>query len=485
MLRLAAVAAAWLAALWWSRLHPAVSADSEPAPGPLPRSETHPADAAALHAALAGLPAVANDRPDIAVVVLDTVRRDRLGLYGYTGGTTPNLDAWGDRARVYDFARSDGNWTLPAHASLFTGLPVATHGAHSGPRGTRAVARGLLAGTPTVAGALRGAGYRTLGIAANRAFLQRGFGLDAGFDAWLCTQLDPDARGLQYTSGDRIAALAGDAAALAERESLFLFLNLMDAHAPYPAQSSTLGDGVDRHVLPYRSGYWAAKYNLLSRGALPASVRDAWSRAYDAGLRVLDDALGDLLPALDGFSTVIVLSDHGEFLGEHGLVEHGKDVYSQVVDIALVVGGAPVGRDVSPVQTHDVARMVLAAAGLPPLPGTEPAVELQVSESYWTHPREFKERYGHRFDRVRRNFLHAGHELILGSDGSAEYYDLRRGPTEGRKVHAPPWGAALRAEAEAWIGGAPGAGVGDGDLAEAGAQPDLAPLRALGYVDGP
>jgi arylsulfatase A-like enzyme len=483
MLRVLAVVAAWLAAAWWSSIHRDRATEPEP-PGPR-RGENHPADTAALRAALSGLPAVGNDRPDIAVVVLDTVRRDRLGIYGSTAGTSPNLDAWAERSRVYDFARSDGNWTLPAHASLFTGLVVATHGAHSGPRGTRAVARGLKPGTPTVAGALRAAGYRTIGIAANRAFLQRGFGLDAGFDAWLCSQLDPDASGLQYTSGARVAALAKEAAADAARESLFLFVNLMDAHGPYRARAESVRGTVDRHVLPYRAGFAAAKFNLLSRGSLPEAVQDSWSRAYDAGLRDLDAVLGELLPALDGFSRVFVLSDHGEFLGEHGLVEHGKDVYSEVVDIVLVVRGEPIDRDPSPVQTHDVARMVLDAAGVSHLPGMEVPDELQVSESYWTHPREFKERYGHRFDRVRRNFLHAGHQWIVGSDGTQEFYDLARGPQERERIHAPPWAGELRAMAEAWIEAHPAREWEEGDLAGAGAQPDLAPLRALGYVDEP
>ena len=141
-------------------------------------------------------PSPSSDRSDVLIIVLDTVRRDRLGVYGHVG-TTPNLERWSSDARVFDRARSVASWTLPAHASLFTGRYPIRHGAHSTSYESGEKFHALPPDTPTLASALRAQGYATVGIAANRGFLNKETGISQGFDAWLCEGLRR-VRGLPY-----------------------------------------------------------------------------------------------------------------------------------------------------------------------------------------------------------------------------------------------------------------------------------------------
>ncbi len=432
------------------------------------------------------------DGPDIVVIVLDTVRADRMGVYGYERDTTPNLDRWATSARVYDGMVSDGAWTLPSHASLFTGKPVIAHGARGTPLGTR-LASPLAEGSDTVARALRKAGYRTVGIAGNRAFLTPMWGLAQGFDAWFCQQLREDARRLPYTSADRVTALAKEVLGRPRGGGMFLFLNYMDAHAPwvprrgYTDETETLR----KRYLPYGPGWERQSEQLLAeRGADPEAL-STWNAAYDAELRFLDEQVGELLAALpslgiDEDDYVFVLSDHGEYLGEHALVEHSKDVYEPVLRVPLLVKGpgySP-GRDATPVQTHDVASLILAAAGLPPLDGAVRTADLQVSELYWSRHRDLASPvYGKRFDRVRRAFRLGPRKLIVGTDGSREAYALDADPAEATNLfYAPasdaPWLATLEGRAEAWL-----AGQREAPDAEVQGAPDVEALRALGYVE--
>jgi arylsulfatase A-like enzyme len=416
---------------------------------------------------------------DIALIVLDTVRADRLGLYGYDRATTPKLDAWAAGARVYTEMVADGAWTIPSHASMFTGLAPATHGARGLPRNVPGVAAPLPPELPTVPEALQQAGYHTVGIAANRAFLHPGFGLARGFDVWLNDQLEPDPR-CGYLEAARVSAMALEVMRTRSDRPLFLFLNYMDAHAPWIPRRGYVREGavIDRDTLPYREGFDAAAHRLMGPRERDPAVLASWSEAYDAELRYLDAQLAPVLDALSGFSRVIVLSDHGEYLGEHDLVEHSKDVYEEVLRVPLIVRGEPAGRDATPIQHHDVAGMLLTAAGLPPFEGMQRTVDLQVSELYWTRKKDLDRSYGRRFDRVRRAFRLGPQKLILSSDGKDEAYDLTADPREATNLRGAPWVAPLRLRADAWVEGHP---VRAAEGAEGG---DMKALEALGYVDG-
>jgi hypothetical protein len=206
------VACAGFALAWVARARATVS----PLVAWKPDARAHADDARRVTRALARIPpplpgttgagqgSIGGDttgaRPDVVVIVLDTVRADRLGVYDPTLDTTPNLAAWSKGARVYTRMQSVGAWTLPSHASLFTGRFPVTHGAEGTPRGVKASARALHAGADTLARRLQAAGWRTVGIAGNRAYLDRRWGLGQGFDAWLCEGLSRSRDGIPYVN---------------------------------------------------------------------------------------------------------------------------------------------------------------------------------------------------------------------------------------------------------------------------------------------
>ncbi len=424
--------------------------------------------------------------PDIVVIVLDTTRLDRLGIYGYDQNTTPKLDAWARGARVYDQFRADATWTLPSHASLFTGKAPTAHGADGLPLEAEQPASPLRKGVPTVARSLRKAGYRTVGIAANRAFLDPAWGLSQGFDAWVCRELEEGPGGGSDPTADRIQRLAQAALGAPREGALFLFLNFMDPHTPWIVREPFLAhpDKIRPKTLPGTKGWNRASRRLLVEGTLPDETIESWSEAYDSEVRFLDDELGNLLAALPSLGIgpedyVFILSDHGEYLGEHGLVQHWRDAYEELAHVPLLISGpgyAP-GRDPTPLQHHDLAAMILAAAGLPPLPESS-ATGVQVTESWYARKDDLADpKLAPRFNRIRRGFVSGTQKLLLGDDGTQEAYDLAADPGELHPLTDAPWAETLQALATAWQ-----AAQVPPEPATLDEPVNTEALRALGYV---
>lgn len=446
-------------------------------------------DRALLTEQLAALKPAPGQGPDIVLIVLDTVRADRLGVYGHDQETSPALDAWAADGRVFERVAANGAWTLPSHASLFTGLPVRSHGARGTQLSTGFPASGLAPNYQTIAETLSAAGYRTLGLAANRAFLQPSWGLNQGFDLYLCDDLASDGRGLGYTSGDRITELALQMLEDRPEGPTFLFLNYMDAHTPWIPRLGYVRDAhqIDPRLLPFRQGFTASSTWMMATGEMDERAVRSWEIAYDAELRFLDAQLGRLLARLpelgiDEDDYVFITSDHGEFLGEHGLVEHSKDVYEPVLHVPLIVQGPGygAGQDETPLQLHDIAAMILDAAGLPPPAGYVPTGDMQVSELYYTRWKDLSNPvYGNKFDRIRRAFRDGDYKLIMGSDGSHEAYNLSGDPGEERPLDDAPWLPELESRANAWVDARPQAPT----WFPVEGKTDLRALQALGYID--
>ncbi len=427
--------------------------------------------------------------PDVVVIVLDTTRLDRLGLYGYDRDTSPHFDAWAKGARVYDQFRADGPWTLPSHASLFTGKWPITHGAHGVPLESPQQAGPLARGSPTVARALRQAGYRTVGIAANKAFLDPSWGLSQGFDVWLCSQLKPAADGTFDPTADRVQRMAQQALGAPRQGGMFLFLNFIDPHTPWHLRDGYVRepDKIRKKTLPGGGAWQRATERIMANREQTPEVVASWSEAYDSEIRFMDEQLGMLLDALpslgvDDNDYVFILADHGEYLGEHDLVEHSKDVYEQVLHVPLLVRGPGYtpGRDATPLQHHDVASMILAAAGVPGLPdaASTPSSGVQVSESYYARKRDLQNpALATRFNRVRRAFVQYPYSLILGEDGSSEAYDLAADPGEQAPVANPAWLPGLTSAAAAWQAAHVPTATAATDT-----PVNIEALRALGYV---
>ena len=206
--------------------------------GPPPRE--HPADRKTVAQtdaeAISQMTASANGSgaPQVvALIVLDTVRADHLDVYGYATETMPKLRDWSKGATVYESARSPSSWTLPAHASLFTGQLPRTHGSRGRAPGTRAAlpAPPLAADADTIAEAFQAAGWNTVAVVANKGFMSPIFGLDQGFDHYLHSE----ARGHEHVSTDGVTEQAISLLDEFEKSDrpFFLFVLYFDPHYEY------------------------------------------------------------------------------------------------------------------------------------------------------------------------------------------------------------------------------------------------------------
>ncbi len=332
--------------------------------------------------ALAQLPEARERAPNILLLVLDTVRAANLGVYGYTRPTTPVLSEWADSGAVFDRAIATSPWTLPSHSSLFTGR---YHSEVSADWGTP------LDGTfPTLAEVLASEGYRTAGFTANRAYTTEVSGLERGFARYEDYPLSLS-RFLvgsallrrvsiqffrKWTFGRKSATDVTDEflSWLSDRDGrpFFVFLNFIDAHAPYTSRRPFTALFPDA---PADKGP-----NDRTAGISEADLSGAVA-AYDRAIAYMDHEIGRLLDGLasEGVldqTLVIVTSDHGEQFGEHGLQFHSNSLYMQLLHVPLIVVYPPLVpkgvRVPEPVSIRDVPATILDLAGLenPGLPGS-------------------------------------------------------------------------------------------------------------------
>lgn len=309
----------------------------------------------------------------VLFVVLDTVRADHLSACGYTRPTSPTLERLAAEGALSCDAYAPGSWTFPSHASYFTGRPVWDHGAHfvgDGALIRKLSIRPLSDEHPTLAEHHRERGYQTAGLSGNPV-LQPESGLNRGFDSWRA----PSQFGPWY--GDAFLRELKDVlrSDLDPERPLFLFLNIADAHDPWFGVPEGLDwveprDEVrtyfrvddDGDVL---RGDWAryvlGEMEREEQQAFLTGLRDQ----YDYGVFRADDTLGRALEVLDDHGwtedvRIVVVSDHGEFLGEHQLLRHGRYLYEENQRVPLLVVGAD--EDIqfpSPVSATAVHGLVL------------------------------------------------------------------------------------------------------------------------------
>jgi arylsulfatase A-like enzyme len=385
------------------------------------------------------------ERPNLVMIVLDTVRADHLAPYGYARVTTPGLDAFVRRcATVYTEAYSASSWTLPSHASLFTGLYPGEHGAHH-PRartpGNAApsyttFAQPLRRDVPTLAGRLTGEGYETAAVVANAGYLRHELGVDRGFahydDRWganLNSVLLLQLAGFQaqlghfvHRSAESITDLALDwLVAHSAKRPFFLFLNYMEPHFPYlPPPPGDKAFDKPQPLNPY------------------APHRSLHSLLYDRELLFLDEHLSRLLAGLEalGFlsnTVVIITSDHGEGFGEHGLWQHDRVLYDEVLKVPLYVKGAGPCRSAT-VQARttglDVYHLALVKLGIDAENTRRDAFEV-IAE--WQGSDQLAGQFNNSPFDVDRDLLAwmEGHvKWIVSSKGTVEAYDLDSDPRE-------------------------------------------------------
>ena len=338
------------------------------APRPADRGRRARARRAWLAVALGALacqpggPSTDAARPNIILVVIDTLRADHLQSYGYVRETAPRFAGLAKQGVLFERVIAASSWTKPSMVSLMTSLAPDRHGVR---RGTDVMPESL----PTLAEALRHGGYRTIGINANPWLIER-FGLARGFDAYE-SPIWADAR-----------ALNGRALDLASQGSrpVFLYLHYMDVHAPYRPDARFFAEP----PLPLPGGERISDADLermyRKEGLDAPGVALRVRRLYEAEIRSTDAALGELLDGLEergllANSVVAVTSDHGEGFREHGTTEHGWNFYPEVYAIPLVIrapGRMPAGERISAqVRSIDLAPSLLELASLEVPPGFE------------------------------------------------------------------------------------------------------------------
>jgi arylsulfatase A-like enzyme len=339
------------------------------------------------------------DAPNVLLIVMDTVRADHLSLYGYGRTTTPRLQQLATQGILFQNVRATAPWTLPSHASLFTGRWPHELGVEwlTPLRGT----------SPTLAEYLGSHGYATAGFAANTLFCSYDTGLDRGFAHYedyelgpiaavrtalvvdlafkaagkLALDLDPHFNAGPFRSltdvlrgwvlaRDRISAQAINlnfadwlTRRREPRRPFFAFLNYYDAHAPY------IPPTIARHQfgLPPRTLDEAKvleRWIDLNKLELPRHFQTLARDAYDNCLAYLDEQLGVLFDELQrrgelDRTWVIVTSDHGEGLGEHDLFDHGESLYRTEINVPLMIVPP------APVRTRRVVKELVSLRNLP------------------------------------------------------------------------------------------------------------------------
>lgn len=345
----------------------------------------------------------------VILISIDTLRSDRLPAYGYDGVSTPNLDALRKDAILYQRAYSHCPLTLPSHTSMLTGLLPSEHGVRDN-TGYRIDAK-----TPMLPELLKKNGYATAG-AISAFVLRRESGISRGFDHY-----DDETEALGSAAAIGLVQRGGGETIQSARQWLdenqkkpfFLFVHLYEPHTPYTPPE------------PFRSQY---------------------KDQYDGEIAYTDQLIGDFIADLKqrglyDKAMIILLSDHGEGLNDHGEEEHGVFLYREAIQVPLMVklpGGAKGGATVqAPVQLIDVFPTILEQTATPaPKSGNSARSLLSFLEDDAPGRPIYSETYYPR--------LHFGwsdlHSLIDGDHHyvrapKPELFDVVRDPGEKKNVH--------------------------------------------------
>ncbi len=415
--------------------------------------------------------------PNLVVVVIDTLRADHVGAYGYGRDTSPSLDALASRGIRFARASAPSSWTKPSVASLFTSRSPSEHGAVN-------FLSPLSADVETVAERLAGAGYRCLGVSSNFVHVNEQSGLARGFHAWstLKGNVSDDTADFfierPHAAPLRLRAVGAEEVnrellGLLDAEPsrpVFLYLHYMEPHGGYfPPPDMRARFVRDPEFARGAPPATASFLNDLAAGRV--SVDEAGRRLlidlYDAEIAAADRGLGALLEALrargfDENTVYLVTSDHGEEFLDHGGWFHGLTLYEEALHVPLVIydtrqplGGAV---DEHSVSLLDVATTLLAAAGLEPSPGMR-GVDLLNKESRDTSGERFAELFPARAEAVIRPRTHDWAygrwpwKVVRAPGGTLEVFRLDRDPGErhgvGPSAQGVPSGLVWRARTRA------------------------------------
>ncbi len=508
-------------ALGWAALQVVSCSPSGPAQAPEPTapqrrfsvfSDRMPATTSAPE------PASSSTGPSVVLVVLDTTRADRIGRGRGDCEATPRFDELAETGLVFRNAASTSSWTLPAHASLFTGKYVYQHGVRWRSDRTAEIPEAggycsrLRDEEWTLAEVFRAAGMATIGVASNY-WLTPNMGFAQGFEEYAVAGEGSGAK--KYLIGAEITNEAIRMLRAHRADRFFLFVNLMDAHAPYaPAEDAIcfsrglpLAADADN---PLFTGdiYGSGLRQMVNLEGFVASrqLREYLLALYDDEIRYLDRQVGAIFDALREMGRAddtifVVVGDHGEYFFEHGLVNHGIGVYEAVARVPLLIrfpASVPRGVVEERVELIDLYPTLIQLAGIPVDSASRPAPRFSVNildaEARHNGRAALIETYRNPWEEetARQEVLHTsravvldGLKLIVVSDGAGEneFFDLREDPDEKRNLIEEASWADLRKRLELEL-----ERLSSGETASASERaPELGPgdverLKKLGYL---
>lgn len=307
--------------------------------------------------------------PSVVLILVDTLRADRLGCQGGPAHLTPRFDALAADGLRFDRAYAPSSWTLPSVTSMLTGQMPSEHGVRSW------ITAGVPPSSPYLPEILSRQGYVTAALMGNANLPQEGFG--RGFDLYVEARTEPKlARtGIPlYPSAEDMTDLAIEALDQLKESRFFLYVHYMDPHAPYllprgaddPFADSDYEGYVVTHldrVLPLVGRRYTRVYpyfwsKVRDDGADHRRVREL----YDAKVAYVDHHVGRLVDYLDTLdlaetTLVVVTSDHGEGLFQHGIREHEEVPYEHQIQVPLLIRGpgiAPATVAEAPVELVDL-----------------------------------------------------------------------------------------------------------------------------------
>lgn len=300
-----------------------------------------------------GAPAAAPGSPNIILLLVDALRPDHLGSYGYHRDTSPFLDGLAARSVVFDTAITPSTWTKTVVPALWSSLYPEAHGV----RGMFDVLSDDILLLPEI---LHERGYRT-GCVTGNPWMEEKFGFKQGFDDFLCIDFTNRTMRADAVNKRALACLERltkpRLPLLHRRGPFFLYVHYMDVHLPYEPP---------------------AEFDVFGKTDMDK---------YDGTIRFIDHELGNLFRRLEGGgylsnTWVVILADHGEEFGEHGGTEHGCGLYDEVLKVplffhhpGLTSAGGRIGRQV---RLIDVTPTLLDLAGLP-IPARMDGVSLKAN----------------------------------------------------------------------------------------------------------
>lgn len=486
-------------------------------------------------------------RPNFLLIILDATRADACSCYGASRQTTPHLDRFAETSILYEQAISAAPWTLPALSTIFTGLYPSQTGIYD--------QRVLSDSYPTLFQLLQNDGYATFAISKN-SWLSKDFGLTRGIGEmhrlWQWFQSEDEItvgklaelqRGrslylhlLKELFGGNVVKNAlnllyhrywnrvddGAVRTVAplmrwigqQQQPWLAMVHFLEAHLPYqpPRQwVRAFAHDLSQVERMHRGDQWRLAWrHIAGKELLTDAELQSWRDLYLAEVAYQDHYVGKLLAALDATdeldrTCVIVVADHGEHLGEHGLLNHQYSLHEPLLHVPLLIRWPELGSDMmgkripTPVQTLDLFRTMLDLAAVPvpldtsrnllhatPRPyavaeyGRPQVPHAALLARYDLAPADLDP-----FSRGLRALRTERYKLIEQSDGVVELFDLQqdRGETVNLAATHPAQLAEMQQQLRAWelAHNATEMDITQSSLQVGDALRDR--LQALGYLD--